>query len=56
MASTKEPDKEPEVICSICGKTISVEDGKTDDNGAPVHGDCYIHKMLRESWLRAHWE
>jgi hypothetical protein len=56
VAPTKEPDKEPEITCSICRRPISMEDPKIDDKGVPAHHECYIHEMLMKSWLRAHWE
>jgi hypothetical protein len=47
-------DSRHEVTCAICGKPVSLE--QRDENGAPVHEECYLLKTRRESWLRTHWE
>ena len=33
-------------ICWICGKTISLEQCKIDESGLPVHGECYVAKIM----------
>jgi len=31
--------------CWICGKAVELESCNFDENGLPVHGDCYIAKL-----------
>jgi hypothetical protein len=31
--------------CALCGDPVSLEDCKTDENGAAVHDACYIAEM-----------
>jgi hypothetical protein len=32
-------------VCSICGKPVSLQDCKVDEQGKPVHGTCYAAKV-----------
>jgi hypothetical protein len=32
--------------CAICGKPVRLEESKTDDNGKPVHEECYANKIV----------
>lgn len=32
-------------ICAICGKPVSLESAKADENGHTVHEQCYVLKM-----------
>jgi hypothetical protein len=34
------------VQCWICAKPIPLEDCKTDDDGHPVHEDCYCEQTV----------
>ena len=47
--------------CWICGKDISLEHSKTDENGLAVHESCYSKRILLkaasseiEAWKAAH--
>jgi hypothetical protein len=40
MASTPPPH------CAICGKPVSLETCKFDENGNAVHEDCYVGRVL----------
>jgi hypothetical protein len=31
-------------ICSICGKRVNVESRKTDEEGHPVHEECFLSR------------
>ena len=33
------------VECSICGSRISLEDSKVNEDGQPVHEECYVSKL-----------
>jgi hypothetical protein len=37
-----EPAVQPEINCSICDQPVELETAKTDDNGQPVHSECYV--------------
>jgi hypothetical protein len=32
-------------LCSICGKPVVLETGKTDSNAEAVHEECYLLKV-----------
>ena len=32
----------PTVLCWLCGKTVELENCKTDERGRPVHEECYV--------------
>jgi hypothetical protein len=34
------------LVCSICYGLIEIESTKTDENGKPVHEDCYSRRLL----------
>jgi hypothetical protein len=34
------------ITCSICSQSVVLETAKTDENGKPVHEDCYIKRLL----------
>ena len=36
----------PTPTCWICGKTTSLEQCKIDESGLPVHGECYVAKIM----------
>ena len=39
---------EQEIRCSICDKRVTLqEDICTDENGKPVHTDCYAKRILQ---------
>jgi hypothetical protein len=31
--------------CSICNRTVSLSDAKTDEDGKAVHENCYLLKL-----------
>jgi hypothetical protein len=33
-------------VCRICGEEVQLEQCKIDEDGGPVHGDCYVKKVL----------
>ena len=33
-------------ICSVCHNPINLETTKTDEDGKPVHEDCYVQHLL----------
>lgn len=33
-------------VCSICNKSIALETSKVDEDGKPVHEDCYIKRLV----------
>ena len=35
-------DKMTSVVCWMCGKSIPLEECKTDDHGHVVHEHCYV--------------
>ncbi len=37
---------EDSFLCSICFKGISLEDCKIDEDGRPVHENCYATRVL----------
>ena len=37
---------EDSCLCSICFKSISLEDCKIDEDGRPVHEKCYATRAL----------
>ena len=32
-------------FCWICGRAVSLEDGKTDEHGSIVHEECYAARL-----------
>ena len=36
------------ISCAICGKPIFLEDASVDENGKPVHEECYLTKIRAE--------
>jgi hypothetical protein len=32
----------PFPLCSLCKLPVILESSKTDENGKPVHGECYV--------------
>jgi hypothetical protein len=34
------------VNCSICGKPVPLQECKSNDNGHPVHEDCYAAEAV----------
>jgi len=34
------------LICPICKQPIRLETAKADENGRPVHEDCYIQRLF----------
>lgn len=35
-------------LCWICGRAVSLENGKTDEHGNIVHEECYTARMKLE--------
>jgi len=41
-------------FCRLCGKDISLEHAKTDENGLLVHESCHAkHKLLKAASVQA---
>jgi hypothetical protein len=38
-------------LCPICGKPVTLETSKTDEQGKAVHESCYLLKMLQRKNL-----
>ena len=38
------------VPCVICSQPVRLESAKTDEQGKPVHGDCYATALPRKTW------
>jgi hypothetical protein len=36
-------------ICNVCGRAVSLEYCKTDENGDAVHEECYLRKLGLEN-------
>ena len=34
-----------EFMCVLCQKSVPLENIKTDENGKPVHEDCYMQSL-----------
>jgi hypothetical protein len=34
------------LICSICKEPVGIEASKTDEDGKPVHEDCYVRRLM----------
>jgi hypothetical protein len=32
-------------VCVICGEHVNLEQCKVDEDGDPVHGECYVKKV-----------
>jgi len=32
--------------CSVCKQSIRLETAKSDENGKPVHEDCYMTRLM----------
>jgi hypothetical protein len=32
-------------VCAICEEHVNLEQCKVDENGDPVHGECYVKKV-----------
>jgi hypothetical protein len=45
--SKKSPRNPSLLLCRICGKPLALEAAKTDDDGHPVHEDCYLLKLAQ---------
>jgi hypothetical protein len=41
----------PEMVCSLCGKTLTLlpTDTCADENGKPVHPECYARQVTRKT-------
>jgi len=39
-------------FCWICGRPVSLENGKTDEHGNIVHEDCYTTRLKLERECR----
>jgi hypothetical protein len=33
-------------VCAICGNEVKLEHCKIDEDGEPVHSECYVNKVL----------
>jgi hypothetical protein len=42
--------KEPTTRCSICGRSVTLELSKTDEEGKAVHECCYVRRTLSKSF------
>jgi len=31
--------------CSICKKSVTLEESKADEDGQAIHGECYVAKL-----------
>jgi len=41
---------QPEIVCSICGKRVTLrEDTCVDENGKVVHTDCHVKQILQDN-------
>jgi hypothetical protein len=36
-------------MCALCQKPVALENIKTDENGQPVHEDCYAQTLAPSS-------
>ena len=34
-----------EYMCALCSKPVALENIKADENGKPVHEDCYTQSL-----------
>jgi hypothetical protein len=41
-----------QVLCPICGGSVSLESAKTDEQGKTIHEDCYLFKVKLTSASR----
>ena len=39
---------EPATRCSICGRSVTLELSKADEEGKAVHECCYVHRTISE--------
>jgi hypothetical protein len=44
-------------LCGICNQTVELDIAVTDQNGKPLHGDCYarmirMRQITQEKWQR----
>ena len=39
------PKPQSRVDCDICGALINLEDSKVNEDGLPVHEECYVAKL-----------
>ena len=42
------------LFCWMCGRAVSLENGKTDEHGNIVHEKCYAARMKLEAAARPH--
>jgi hypothetical protein len=41
---------EPEMSCAVCNKAVDLtKDINTDENGQPVHVECYLERLKGKS-------
>ena len=45
LSSIKPTPLEPTRMCWICGRSVSLESCKIDENGNAVHEECYATKV-----------
>jgi len=43
------PTSQGPVECDICGSLLSLEDSKVNEDGQPVHEECYVAKLTLRS-------
>ena len=43
------PTSQGPVECDICGSLLSLEDSKVNENGQPIHEECYVAKLTLRS-------
>ncbi len=43
-------ESKPEIVCTICGKALTLlpTDTTTDEQGQPVHPECYLQQLSRK--------
>jgi hypothetical protein len=42
----------PSKLCWICGCAVALEDCKVDEQGLPVHDNCYVAKVASKNAAR----
>lgn len=41
------------LACAVCNKPVSLETANVDEDGQPVHEQCYLLKIQREQIVRS---
>ena len=45
LSNIVEFDAENEVHCAICSSSLLLSESVADENGQPVHSECYVNKL-----------